>query len=42
MLRLPPYPAGLAPEYVTFTQQGMRVDRAAYNLLRPEALEAMW
>lgn len=34
-------PAGLSPEYVTFTPQGMKVG-AAYNMLRPEALEAMW
>ncbi|KAI3429765.1 hypothetical protein D9Q98_010078 [Chlorella vulgaris] len=34
-------PSGLSPEYVTFTPQGMKVG-AAYNMLRPEALEAMW
>ncbi|EFN60136.1 hypothetical protein CHLNCDRAFT_33654 [Chlorella variabilis] len=34
-------PSGLSPEYVTFSAQGMKVG-AAYNLLRPEALEAMW
>lgn len=34
-------PAGLSPEYVTFTADGLRVG-AGFNLLRPEALEAMW
>ncbi|KAL4422458.1 hypothetical protein ABPG75_008655 [Micractinium tetrahymenae] len=34
-------PTGLSPEYVTFTAGGLRVG-AAFNLLRPEALEAMW
>ena len=43
---LAPYPAclpaGLSPEYVTFTAaQGMKVG-AGLNLLRPEALEAFW
>lgn len=38
---LPFCTAGLSPEYVTFNQQGLRVG-ATYNLLRPEALEAMW
>jgi len=39
VLLLPP--AGLSPEYVTFGATGLRVG-AAFNLLRPEALEAMW
>ncbi|KAL4436084.1 hypothetical protein ABPG77_005532 [Micractinium sp. CCAP 211/92] len=34
-------PTGLSAEYVTFTAGGLRVG-AAFNLLRPEALEAMW
>lgn len=34
-------PTGLSPEYVTFTAGGLRVG-AGFNLLRPEALEAMW
>lgn len=33
--------SGLSAEYVTFTAGGLRVG-AAFNLLRPEALEAMW
>lgn len=36
-----PHPPGLSPEYVTFTAGGLRVG-AGFNLLRPEALEAMW
>lgn len=35
------FAAGLSPEYVTFAAGGMRPG-ASYNLLRPEALEAMW
>ncbi|PSC73991.1 Mannosyl-oligosaccharide 1,2-alpha-mannosidase MNS1 [Micractinium conductrix] len=34
-------PCGLSPEYVNFGPSGMRPG-AAFNLLRPEALEAMW
>lgn len=33
--------AGLSPEYVMFNANGLKVG-AAYNMLRPEALEAMW
>ena len=49
-IRAPPVPfesvfatTGLAPEYVEFREAGMVAgDGAHYNLLRPEALEAMF
>lgn len=35
--------AGLAPEYVEFTDLGMvTAEKARHNLLRPEAMEAMF